>query len=144
MPEKSYFIQGPIKPQFIAEQIAKHNTKHNIGAHSIFLGQVRADEVDNKKVTGIEYSNYEDMADKEITKIRESAFAKWPLSCLHIYHSNGPVKTGEISLFIFVSAGHRTECLAAVHQIVEDIKHMVPIWKKEIMEDGSVRWAEHL
>ncbi len=40
MPEKSYFIQGSIKPQFIAEQITKHNTKHNIGAHSIFLAQV--------------------------------------------------------------------------------------------------------
>jgi molybdopterin synthase catalytic subunit len=142
MPEKSYFIEGSIKPQFIAEQIAKHNTKHNIGAHSIFLGQVRADEIDNKKVMGIEYSTYEDMANKEIAKVRESAFVKWPLSCLHIYHSNGPVKTGEISLFIFVSAGHRTECLEAVHQIVEDIKHKVPIWKKEIMEDGSGRWVK--
>ena len=142
MQEKSCFIQGPIKPQFIAEQIARHNTKHNIGAHSIFLGQVRADEVDSKKVKGIEYSAYEDMADKEISRIRESAFAKWLLSCLHIYHSNGQVKTGEISLFVFVSAGHRTECLEAVHQIVEEIKHKVPIWKKEILEDGSARWVE--
>jgi len=50
MQKKNYFIQGSIKPQFIAEQIAKHSTKHNIGAHSIFLGQVRADEIDNKKV----------------------------------------------------------------------------------------------
>jgi len=142
MPEKSYFIQGPINPQFIAEQITMHNTKQNIGAHSIFLGRVRADEVDKKKVTGIEYSAYEDMANKEIAKVRESAFAKWPLSCLHIYHSTGPVKTGEISLFIFVSASHRTECLEAVQQIVEDIKHNVPIWKKEIMEDGSAHWVE--
>jgi molybdopterin synthase catalytic subunit len=142
MSAKSYFIKGPIKPQFIAEQIARHNTKHNIGAHSIFLGQVRADEVDSKRVKEIEYSVYEDMADKEITKIRESAFAKWPLTCLHIFHSNGPVKTGEISLFIFVSAGHRTECLEAVHQIVEEIKHKVPIWKKEIMEDDSAHWIK--
>jgi molybdopterin synthase catalytic subunit len=142
MQQKTYFIKGPIKPQFIAEQIARHNTKHNIGAHSIFLGQVRADEVDSKKVKGIEYSVYEEMAHKEITKVRESAFAKWPLSCLHIFHSTGPVKTGEISLFIFVSAGHRTECLEAIHQIVEEIKHKVPIWKKEIMEDDSVRWIK--
>jgi len=141
MHEKSCFIQGPIKPQFIAEQIAKHNSKHNIGAHYIFLGQVRADETDNKKVTGIEYSTYKNMADKEITKIREKAFANWPISCLHIYHSSGGVKTGEISLFVFVSADHRSECLEAVHQIVEDIKHKVPIWKKEIMEDGSSRWV---
>lgn len=144
MSGKSCFIQGPIKPQFIAKQIARHNTKHNIGAHSIFLGQVRADEVGNKKITGIEYSAYENMANKEIAKIREYAFAKWPLSCIHIYHSNGLVKTGEISLFIFVSAGHRNKCLEAVQQITEDIKQKVPIWKKEIIEDGSIRWVEHL
>jgi len=142
MVKKSYFIEGPIKPQFIADQIARHSTKQDIGAHSIFLGQVRADKIDNIKVNKIDYSAYEDMANKEISKIRETAFAKWPLSCLHIYHSNGIVKTGEISLFIFVSAGHRTECLEAVHKIVEDIKHKVPIWKKEIMEDGSAHWVE--
>ena len=142
MIKKNYFIEGPIKPQFIADQIARHSTKQDIGAHSIFLGQVRADKIDSIKVNEIEYSAYEDMANKEISKIRETAFAKWPLSCLHIYHSNGIVKTGEISLFIFVSAGHRTECLEAVHKIVEDIKHKVPIWKKEFMEDGSAHWIE--
>ena len=142
MSDKNYFMQGPIKPQFIAKQIAKHNTKHNIGAHSIFLGQVREDEIENKKVIEIEYSTYKDMADKEIAKVRENAFAKWPLSCLHIYHSKGNVCVGEISLFILVSAGHRTECLEAIKQIVEDIKYKVPIWKKEIMEDGSTFWVE--
>ena len=142
MLKKSYFVEGKIEPGFIAEQIAGHSKKTNIGAHSIFLGQVRADEIDSKKVTEIEYSTYKDMANKEIAKVRESALAKWPLSCLHIYHSNGPVKTGEISLFIFVSAGHRTECLEAVQQIVEDIKHKVPIWKKEIMENGFACWVE--
>jgi molybdopterin synthase catalytic subunit len=142
MIKKNYFIEGPIKLQFIADQIARHSRKQDIGAHSIFLGQVRADKIDSIKVNEIEYSAYEDMANKEISKIRESAFAKWPLSCLHIYHSNGIVKTGEISLFIFVSAGHRTECLEAVHKIVEDIKHKVPIWKKEFMEDGSAHWIE--
>ena len=81
------------------------------------------------------------MANKEITKICESAFEKWSLSCLHIYRSNGLVKTSEISLFKFVSASHRTECLEAAHQNIEVIKHKIPIWKKEIIEDSSVRWC---
>ena len=142
MSEKSYFIEGCIKPDFIAEQISGHSTKHNIGAHAIFLGQVRADEIENKKVTAIEYSAYDEMANTQISKIREDAFAKWPLTCLHVYHSTGLVKVGEISLFVFVSSGHRKECQQAMQQIVEDIKRKVPIWKKEIMEDDSANWVE--
>lgn len=142
MSEKNYFVQGSIKPKFIVEKITEHNTNYTIGAHSIFLGQVRADEVDNKQVKGIEYSAYKDMANKEIDKIREGAFTKWPLSCMHIYHSNGFVKTGEISLFILVSAGHRKECLEAVQKVTDEIKQKVPIWKKEIIEDGSAHWVE--
>jgi molybdopterin synthase catalytic subunit len=142
MAEKNYFIDGKIEPVFIGEQIAGHSKKHSIGAHAIFLGQVRADELDGKKVEAIEYSAYEEMANKAISKIREDAFAKWTLTCLHIYHSKGVVKVGEISLFVFVSAGHRTESMESMQQIVEDIKHNVPIWKKEIMEDASANWVE--
>ena len=142
MSEKSYFIEGKIEPAFISDQIAGHSKKHSIGAHSIFLGQVRADENEGKKVTAIEYSAYEEMANTQISKIREDAFTKWPLTCLHIYHSKGLVKAGEISMFVFVSSGHREECIEAMQQIVEDIKHNVPVWKKEIMQDSSSNWVE--
>ena len=133
MNARNYFIQGAIDPVFIGEQIAKHSSKHDIGAHSIFLGQVRADEKVGKHVAGIEYSAYEDMANQAFSKIREEAFEQWPLNCLHIYHSTGLVKTGELSLFVFCSSGHRKESIKAMKQIVEGIKHKVPIWKKEIM-----------
>jgi molybdopterin synthase catalytic subunit len=139
---KNYFIEGPITPAFIADQIAKHNSKHDIGAHSIFLGQVRADEIKDKKVIAIEYSAYDEMANKKISEIREDAFSRWELSCLHIYHSKGFVKTGEISLFVFVSSAHRTDCIEAMQSIVEDIKHQVPIWKKEILEDETEQWVQ--
>ncbi len=141
MSEKSYFIQGKINPVFIGEQIAAHGKKHGIGAHSIFLGQVRTDENKDGKVSAIEYSAYDEMANKEISKIREEAFKKWPLTCLHIYHSKGLVNAGEISLFIFVSSGHRKECVEAMSQIIEDIKHNVPIWKKEIKENSGINWV---
>lgn len=139
---KNYLIDGPVAPSFIAEQIAKHNSKHDIGAHSIFLGQVRADEIKDKKVKAIEYSAYDEMANKKISEIREEAFSKWSLSCLHVYHSKGLVKTGEISLFVFVSSPHRRECIEAMQKIVEDIKHQVPIWKKEILEDETEQWVQ--
>ena len=142
MTDKSYFVKNAISPNFIADQIAKHNSRHNIGGHSIFLGQVRADETDGKKVESIEYSAYEEMANKEISKIREAAFSKRSLTCLHIYHSLGQVKAGEISLFIFVSAEHRKQAIAAMAELVEDVKFKVPIWKKEIFQDKTEKWVE--
>ena len=82
------------------------------------------------------------MANKKISEIREGAFSRWALSCLHIYHSSGLVKVGEISLFVFVSSARRKDCIDAMQSIVEDIKHTVPIWKKEILEDATEHWVQ--
>jgi molybdopterin synthase catalytic subunit len=133
-------IEGPISPQFIADSIAKHSSKTNIGAHTIFLGQVRKDEIEEKKVVAIEYSAYPEMAEKEFHAIREEAFEKYKLTCMHIYHSIGTVKFGEISLFVFVSSVHRTDVFTACSDIVDQIKNRVPIWGKEIFEDGTFVW----
>jgi molybdopterin synthase catalytic subunit len=132
--------QGAISPQFIADSITKHSSKTNIGAHTIFLGQVRKDLIDNKEVAEIEYTAYEEMAEHEFHKIREEAFAKYDLTCMHIYHSIGNVKAGEISLFVFVSAVHREPVFTACSYIVEQIKKRVPIWGKEIFADGTFIW----
>ena len=59
---KNIFVQGPIAASFIADSIQKHSSKTDIGGHSIFLGQVRADKIDGKEVASIEYTAYEDMA----------------------------------------------------------------------------------
>jgi molybdopterin synthase catalytic subunit len=134
------FVEGAISPRFIAESIAKHSSKTNIGAHSIFLGQVRKDEINGKAVQAIIYSAYEEMAENEFHKIREAAFAKYPLTCMHIYHSLGQVNAGEISLFVFVSSMHREAVFSACSDIVEQIKAEVPIWGKEMLEDGSFIW----
>jgi len=56
---KNIFVQGAINSAFIADSIQKHSTKTDIGGHSIFLGQVRADEIEGKKVVAIDYTAYE-------------------------------------------------------------------------------------
>jgi len=137
---KKVLQQGAISPQFIADSIAKHSSKTNIGAHTIFLGQVRNDKIDSKEVQAIEYSAYEDMAEAAFHLIREEAFATYKLTCMHIYHSIGTVQAGEISLFVFVSAPHRDEVFTACATIVTQIKDRVPIWGKEILEDGTHLW----
>ena len=85
-------MQGPISHVFIADSIQKHSTKTNIGAHSIFLGQVRNDIIDGKPVEAIEYSTYEEMALEQMHKIRQAIFQKYQLTCMHVYHSLGIVK----------------------------------------------------
>src|SRR6187549_2159160 len=97
---KNVFVNGPVSPEKIAQSIEKHSSMHDIGAHSIFLGQVRADEQTGRKVTAIEYSSYEEMASLVFHEIREETFREFPLSCMHIYHSLGRVPAGGISLFV--------------------------------------------
>jgi len=137
---KSVFIQGAISSEFIGKSIAKHQTKTSIGAHNIFLGQVRADVVDGKAIKAIEYSAYEDMANAKFYEIRESAFEKFELICMHIYHSLGTVNAGDICLFVFVSSPHRKTVFDALEFIVEEIKAKVPVFGKEIFEDNSHQW----
>jgi len=137
---KNVFRQGAIPSEFIAESIAKHQSKTGIGAHNIFLGQVRADVIDGKAVAAIEYSAYEEMANKKFHEVREAAFEKFNLSCMHIYHSLGVVKTGEICLFVFVSSPRRKEVFKALEYIVEKIKADAPVFGKEVFEDASHQW----
>ena len=137
---KQVLMQGAILPEFIGNSIAKHQSKKDIGAHSIFLGQVRNDLIDNKQVIAIDYSCYEEMANKIFYEIRESIFAKYNLTCMHIYHSVGMVKAGEICLFVFTSSPHRKDAINACEEIVERIKKEAPVWGKEMFNDEEGVW----
>lgn len=140
---KNSLVQGPITPEKIATSIAHHQVKTNIGAHDIFLGQVRADEIDGKQVTAIEYSAYEEMANTVFDEIREAAFEKFDLTCAHIYHSIGTVQAGELCLFVFTSSKHRAMAFDACRYITEEIKLKAPVFGKEIFEDGEHVWKEN-
>ena len=137
---KNIFVGGAINASFIADQIQKHSTKTNIGAHSIFLGQVRADVIDEKIVAAIEYTTYETMALEKMHTIREAIFEKYELTCMHVYHSLGVVKAGEISLFVFTSSVHRRAAIDACNEVVERIKNELPVWGKEVFEDATYQW----
>lgn len=141
---KKSLFNGAITPNKIADSIEHHQVKTNIGAHDIFLGQVRADEIDGKKITAIDYTCYEEMAEKVFHEIREAAFEKFDLTCLHIYHSIGLVKAGELCLFVFTSSKHRKMAMDACRYIVEEIKLKAPVFGKEIFEDNTHQWKQNL
>jgi len=140
---KKVFVNGPITPEKIATSIAHHQVKTNIGAHDIFLGQVRADEIEGKIVQAIEYTAYEEMAETKFNEIREATFLKYDLTCMHIYHSLGKINAGEICLFVFTSSKHRAMAMDACRYVVEEIKANVPVFGKEIFEDGEHQWKEN-
>jgi molybdopterin synthase catalytic subunit len=144
MAVKDIFIQGAISPEFIADSIRQHSHKTSIGAHNIFLGQVRNDIIEDKEVQAIDYTTYEAMALKKMDEIREAVFAKFALTCLHVYHSLGKVKAGEICLFVFASSKHRKVAFEACEETVERIKQEFPVWGKEIFTDGNYKWKENL
>jgi molybdopterin synthase catalytic subunit len=141
---KNIFINGSIAASFIGESIQQHSTKTGIGGHSIFLGQVRADSIEGKKVTGIEYTSYEEMANEKMHEIREAIFEKYKLTCMHVYHSLGKIAVGEICLFVFTSAPHRKAAIDACEETVERLNTELPVWGREMMEDETYQWKINL
>jgi molybdopterin synthase catalytic subunit len=137
---KPIFVQGAISPQKIADSIAAHGRQHEIGAHSIFLGQVRADQLESGHVKAIEYTAYEEMALEKMHAIREDVFARYPLTCMHVYHSLGTVAVGEIFLFVFTSSARRKAAMDACTELVERIKNELPIWGRELSDAVTDQW----
>ncbi|RYD73694.1 MAG: molybdenum cofactor biosynthesis protein MoaE [Sphingobacteriales bacterium] len=141
---KNIFVDGAITAEFIAKSISNHNTKTEIGGHSIFLGQVRKDEVEGKLVSAIEYTAFEELVLTRMHEIRNDIFIKYPLSCLHVHHSLGVINAGEICLFVFTSSKHRKPAIEACNELVERIKSELPVWGKEIFTDTSHQWKENI
>ncbi len=140
---KDFLVNGPITSLMVGEIISASN-EPNIGAHSIFLGQIRGDVVNEQCVTGIEYTAYPEMVDAELQKITNQVIAKYnDVIKIHILHSIGLVKCGEISLLVFVGCGHRKQSFKAIEEIVELIKERLPVWKKEFLEDNSHNWPDN-
>lgn len=138
--QKNIFTAGAIPASFIAESIQKHSTQKAIGGHSIFLGQVRADETENGMVSAIEYTAFEDMANEKMHQIREDIFSKYPLTCMHVHHSLGTVAAGEICLFVFTSSAHRKAAIDACEETVERLKAELPVWGKEMIGGDKHQW----
>jgi molybdopterin synthase catalytic subunit len=137
---KEIFVDGAISPGFIADSISTHSTKKNIGAHQIFLGQIRDDEFNGRKVQAIEFTTYREMAEEVFYEMREAIFKKYNLTCMHVFHSLGLIKAGEINLFVFISSSHRRDAIEACKEMVELIKTQLPVWGKEIFDEDNYQW----
>jgi molybdopterin synthase catalytic subunit len=139
--EVDFLTDGPVSQETISQLIGKMNNRTDCGGLMIFLGQVRADEINGKKVKAIEYSAYVELVRAEAEKIRKLIFAEFEdVKSVDIIHSTGIVYAGQISLVVLVSAGHRQQSFQACSKTVELIKQNLPVWKKEIYDDESYTW----
>jgi molybdopterin synthase catalytic subunit len=134
-------VPGPITREIMSSILASLANKKDAGGHSVFIGQVRADINGARQVKAIEYFSYEKMAETEAGRIRESILTEFDdVKSVEIFHSVGIVMTGEVSLFVLISGGHRHQAIDACSKAVEMIKATLPVWKKEIFDDNSTMW----
>ncbi len=108
----------------------------------MFIGTVR-NTTKGKAVVRLEFEAYESMALKEMQKIADKAHANWKLQRVLIHHRTGVLHIGEIPVIIDVSSAHRAAAFEACRFIIDTLKETVPIWKKEIFEDGEDWVAAH-
>lgn len=139
--QNNYLISGPVSGGNVTDILDKMNENTDTGGHSFFLGRVRADKVDGKRVIAIEYSAYEGLVKAEADNIIKSVLEEFDdVQSIDIIHSTGTVKAGEISMLVAVSSGHRKQAIEACSKTVELIKERLPVWKKEVFEDKTYTW----
>ena len=122
-----------------SEKITNLVRRDSNGAVVTFLGNTR-DNFEGKGVIRLEYEAYVKMAVKKLEEIRQEMMQEFGIEDIAIAHRIGVVDIGETSLVVAVASPHRTEAFQACHKVVDRVKEIVPIWKKEVYTDGS-RWV---
>ncbi len=114
--------------------------RRRVGAISVFIGIVRG-ETGGRIVEALEIEAYEEMAVKEMERIRGEALERFNVEEVVILHRIGRLKVGETILVILVAAAHRDEAFKACRYVLEELKRRVPLWKREITSEGAT-WME--
>ncbi len=110
------------------------------GAICSFLGTVREMTGDHRTLA-LEYEAYPVMAAKKMAELEGQARSRWPILDLALVHRVGHLELGEISVVVAVSCPHRNEAFEACRWLIDTLKEVVPIWKKELGTDGSEEWV---
>jgi molybdopterin synthase catalytic subunit len=124
----------------VLESLLDRVRRSGAGAELSFAGVVR-DHSRGRRVLGIEYHAYSEMAARQLERIEEEARARWPGIRIALLHRVGALAVGDASVAIAVSSAHRAEGFDALRFAIEEIKRQVPIWKKELYPDGHA-WIE--
>jgi len=130
--------EAPINTQAVIDAVQADGA----GAINVFIGTVR-NQTQAKPVIQLDFEAYDSMAVKKMQEIAEQAAARWPIQKIAIVHRKGALQIGEAAVVIAVSTPHRKASFEACEYIIDTLKQVVPIWKKEKFEDGEVWVAAH-
>jgi molybdopterin synthase catalytic subunit len=127
----------------VVEEVINKVSRREAGAITTFIGTVR-EFTKGKKTLSLEYQAYEPMAVKMLGQIGEEIKKKWPDALIAITHRVGKLEITESAVVIAVSSPHRKTAYEANEYAIERIKQIVPIWKKEFWEDGTMWVGDQL
>ena len=111
------------------------------GAVVSFLGVVR-NFAEGRSVVAMEYHCYREMARRELEALEAEASRRWPLGRIALVHRIGLLQLGEASVAIVAASPHRAEAFDACRYLIDSLKECVPIWKREIFEEGKPEWVK--
>ena len=114
-----------------AALLARRELSSDVGAVVYFLGVVRGSE-EGRSISAIEYETFQKMAEHQVTLLFDEMEKRWPIESVRLVHRIGVVKVNEPSLWVAVVAPHRGEAFAACQWLIDEMKRVVPIWKKPL------------
>ncbi len=132
----TYLTGDPIS----ADQLVSQVSGPSRGGIATFVGLVR-DHQDGRGVIRLEYHAYPAMAELECGAVVAEVVSRWPVS-IALMHRTGSLSVGDVAIAVAAAGDHRAECFDACRWVVEQVKHRIPIWKKEFYADGSVAWVD--
>lgn len=135
-----YLTPAPIRWDRVGS-LQRWAARQGGGALVTFVGIVRPDQRGTHQIRALVYEAYAEMAEHQIGQLITQMQAQWSLEAVHLQHRIGLVEIGQMSVVIAVSAAHRAEAYAASQYLIDQIKHDVPIWKRERYDDGTSRWV---
>src|SRR5881396_3235824 len=135
--EMSYLTRSPISLDALLAEVASPAC----GGTCVFLGTVRSGP-EERGVTAIEYSAYEEMVEGELGRIVAEVGERWSGARVALRHRLGVIAAGEASIVIVAAAPHRAQAFEACRYVIEEVKRRVPVWKKELRVDGSEVWVD--
>jgi molybdopterin synthase catalytic subunit len=127
---------APIDHAAITERVRSRNA----GAVCTFLGTVR-ELTGSRRTVSLSYEAYPEMALKKMGELEEEARRRWPILDAALVHRVGDLDLGEVSVVVAVSCPHRLQAFEACQWLIDTLKEVVPIWKKENWADGSQEWV---
>lgn len=116
-------------------------TDARAGALVVFEGRAR-DHHEGRAVLKLSYEAYAPMAEKELERLRQEALRRFGLIACAVHHRTGEVPLTEAAVIVATSSAHRAEAFQAAAWVMDEIKASIPIWKREVYEDGSEAWVE--